>query len=110
MKLLLDENLSRRIVPFLQDAYPDSTQIPLLGMETATNQEVWDLAKTHDFVIVSKDSDFYDLSLVRGVPPRVIWIRTGNVTKSAITHLLIQNREKLESFFFEEHMACVELY
>lgn len=107
---LLDENLSRRIVPFLQDAYTDSTQIALLGMETATDLEVWTFAKEHDYVIVSKDSDFYDLSLVMGIPPRVIWIRTGNVTKSAITHLLIQNREKLESFFFDEQMACVELY
>jgi predicted nuclease of predicted toxin-antitoxin system len=45
-------------------------------METATDREVWAYAKTHDFVIVTKDSDFYDLSLVLGTPPRVIWIKT----------------------------------
>ena len=40
MKLLLDENLSRRIIPFLQDAFPQSTQIALIGMERATDLEV----------------------------------------------------------------------
>lgn len=38
MKLLLDENLSRRIVPFLQAAFPGSSQVALLGLETATEK------------------------------------------------------------------------
>lgn len=36
MKRLLDENLSRRLVPFLQHDYPDSSQVVPLGMESAT--------------------------------------------------------------------------
>jgi predicted nuclease of predicted toxin-antitoxin system len=31
MKLLLDENFSRRLVPFLQNAYPGTSQVVLLG-------------------------------------------------------------------------------
>ena len=110
MKLLLDENLSRRIVPFLQDAFPKSTQIALLGMERATDLEVWDYARKHGYVIVTRVSDFYDLSLLNGFPPRVIWIRTGNVTKSAVTRLLLENRERLVQLLEEEQKACVELY
>lgn len=110
MKLLLDENLSRRIVPFLQDAFPQSTQIALIGMERATDLEVWDYAKKHDYVIVTRDSDFYDLSLLKGFPPRVIWIRTGNVTKSAITGLLLNNHDRLVQLLEVEQKACVELY
>ena len=93
MKLLLDENLSRRIVPFLQADYPGSTQITLINMETASDLDVWQFAKKNDYVIVTKDSDFYDISLVLDTPPTVIWIKTGNVTKSRITNLLLQNRE-----------------
>jgi predicted nuclease of predicted toxin-antitoxin system len=40
MKLLLDENLSRRLVPFLQNAYPDSSQVVLLGLESATDLSI----------------------------------------------------------------------
>ncbi len=58
MKLLLDENLSRRIIPFLQKDYPASTQIALLNMSSATDREVWQYAKENDFVIVTKDSDY----------------------------------------------------
>ena len=93
MKLLLDENLSRRIVPFLQDTYPGSTQIALLGMETASDLKVWHHARENDFIIVTKDSDFYDLSLLKGFPPRVIWILSGNVSKNAIVQLLVDNEE-----------------
>jgi predicted nuclease of predicted toxin-antitoxin system len=44
MKLLLDENLSRRLVPFLQHDFPGSTQVVLLAMESASDKEVWQLA------------------------------------------------------------------
>lgn len=55
MKLLLDENLSRRIVPFLQAAFPGSTQVALLSLEGATDSEIWQYAKANGFVIVSRD-------------------------------------------------------
>jgi len=44
MKLLLDENMSRRIVPFLQTDFPGSTQITLLGMESANDLKIWQYA------------------------------------------------------------------
>ena len=40
MKLLLDENLSRRLVPFLQENYPESSQVALLGMEQTSDVEL----------------------------------------------------------------------
>ena len=55
MKLLLDENLSRRIVPFLQQNYPDSSQVVLLGLQAATDAEIWEFAKTQGYVVVSRD-------------------------------------------------------
>ena len=72
MKLLLDENLSRRIVPFLQADYPGSAQVALLGMERTSDREIWEYAKVDDFVIVSRDSDFHELSLLYDAPPKVI--------------------------------------
>ena len=66
MKLLLDENLSRRLVPFLQHDYPGSTQVVLLGLESASDTEVWQRAKDDGYVIVTRDADFQELSLVWG--------------------------------------------
>lgn len=54
MKLLLDENLSRRIVPLLQADYPNSSQVVLLQLEACTDREIWEYAKANDFVIVTR--------------------------------------------------------
>ena len=83
MKLLLDENLSRRLVPFLQHAYPGTSQVVLLGLESASDREVWQKAKDDGYVIVTRDADFQELSLVWGQPPKVVRLRTPNQTRAA---------------------------
>ena len=60
MKLLLDENLSRRLIPFLQDSYPGSSHVMLEGLEGVDDKAVWNYAKEHGFVLVTKDADFRD--------------------------------------------------
>lgn len=96
MKLLLDENLSRRIVPFLQAAFPGSSQVALLGLETATDEEIWRYAKEHHFVIVSRDSDFHERSLIIGHPPQIIWLKIPNRTKTEILNILLEYRGQIE--------------
>ncbi len=63
MKLLFDEQLSSRLVESLADIYPESEQILALGLGGAGDGTVWDYAKLHGLMIVSKDLDFYDRSL-----------------------------------------------
>ena len=75
MKLLLDENLSRRLVPFLQNAYPGTSQVVLLGMESVSDREIWQTAKNNDFVIVTRDADFEELSVVLGQPPKLFGLK-----------------------------------
>ena len=110
MKLLLDENLSRRIVPLLVTDFPGTTQIALLGMERASDSEIWQFAKDNDFVIVTKDADFYDLSLLHGAPPKVIWLKSGNVAKAEVVGVLLRNREEIELALGAIDVNCVELY
>lgn len=110
MKLLLDENLSRRIIPFIDQAYPGSTQVTMIGLERASDAQLWAYAKQNDFVIVTKDSDYYDMSLLQGAPPHVIWLKTGNVTKAKVTQLLLDHRELIESLLLQGSMACVEIF
>jgi predicted nuclease of predicted toxin-antitoxin system len=110
MKLLLDENLSRRVVPFIQDAFPDSTQIALLGMENSADKDIWQYAKDHDYVIVTKDSDFYEMSLLYGSPPKILWLKIGNQTKAATIRALTENSVDIERVLMAENKACVEVY
>lgn len=109
MKLLVDENLSRRIVHFLQDAYPGSSQVVLEGLEQADDDAVWSHARDGGFVIVTKDSDFHELSLVRGAPPKVVWLRVGNAGKASVIRLLNENRSQIHELLADAEIGCVEI-
>lgn len=110
MKLLLDENLSRRVIPFIKQDYPDSTQISLLNMEHSTDKEIWDYASTQGYIIVTKDADFLDMSLLYGQPPKIIWLKIGNQTKAAMIKALLENYIEIERVLISEGKACVEIY
>ena|SRR3990167_4328512 len=109
MKLLLDENLSRRIVPFLQTAFPGSTQIALIGLESADDASIWRYAKENGFVIVSRDSDFHERSLIEGHPPQVVWLKIPNRSKTAVLNILLDHHEEIEQALSEEGRTCVEI-
>lgn len=83
MKLLLDENLSRRIVPFIQDSYPGSTQVALMGMEKVDDKTIRQYALENGYVMTTKDADFYEMNLLYGSPPKVIWLKVGNQSQNA---------------------------
>ena len=109
MKLLLDENLSRRLIPFLQHAYPGSSQVVLMGLESASDKEVWQKAKDDGFVILTRDADFQELSLVWGQPPKVIRLKTLNQSRAATLKLLLDNRDLLYESLFTNDLASVEM-
>ena len=109
MKLLLDENLSRRLVPFLQHDYPGTSQVVLLGLESASDREVWQKARDDGYVIVTRDADFQELSLVWGQPPKVVRLRTLNQTRAATLKVLIDNRELIAESLVTNGLASVEI-
>ena len=73
MKLIYDENLSPALVAQLADIYPGSAHVHDIGLGAADDLSVWKRAKDEGYCIVSKDSDYYDLSVLHGHPPKVIW-------------------------------------
>ena len=75
MRLLLDQNLSPRLLTALAGLYPGSSHVREVGLQTADDDTVWQYAAEHGFAIVSKDADFHERSFLLGHPPKVIWIR-----------------------------------
>ena len=110
MKLLFDHNLSHKLITRLADVYPGSTQTRLLGFTTAADPEIWFHARTHDFLIVSKDNDFAELAVLRGAPPKVVWLRLGNCSTGAVEQLLRRNFSMIVEFVADPERVVLELF
>jgi predicted nuclease of predicted toxin-antitoxin system len=109
MKLLFDENLSPKLPPRLTDIFPESLHVRDIGMKATIDPIVWDYAKEHDLMIVSKDSDMHDLSLVLGNPPKVIWLRLGNCSTSQVEGLLRREFNAIELFYTDANLSLIAL-
>jgi len=113
MKLLFDQNISYRIVKKVSDRFPGCLHVSSCGLNDADDSDIWAFAKQNNYTIVTSDSDFYDLALVRGIPPKIIWIREGNLSTRELTGLLVEKYQVIHSFMtgkeVTEENACLEL-
>ncbi len=109
MKLLLDENLSDRIIPRIIDLYPNSQHVKNLGLINTEDAEIWEYAKANEFVILSKDADFHQRSLLYGHPPKFIYLRIGNCPTSKIVQILRNNLEIILQFEHSETESLLVL-
>lgn len=110
MKLLFDQNLSFRLGQRLQDIFPGSNQVRVLGMDQTDDRQVWTCAKANNFTIVTQDADFADLSLLLGPPPKVIWLRCGNQPTDAIEKRLRDSLPDIEALGRSETAGWLEVY
>jgi predicted nuclease of predicted toxin-antitoxin system len=109
MKLLLDENLSRRLVPFLQHDYPDSSQVVLEGLQSASDMQLWEHAKARQFVIVTRDADFEEMSMILGQPPKIVWLKTLNQSRAKTLKTLLDCHSEIEDVLIRQNHACIEI-
>ncbi|MGV2826895.1 DUF5615 family PIN-like protein [Myxosarcina sp. GI1(2024)] len=109
MKLLFDENLSDRIVYRIIDLYPSSDHVKTLALTNTDDNIIWEYAKANNFVIVSKDSDFHQRSLLYGHPPKFIYLKVGNCPTSKIVQILRDNFDTIIQFGDRESESILVL-
>ena len=99
MKLLFDENLSPKLSGLLAVSFPGSTHLRDCGLKGHPDSEIWEYARVHGFMIVSKDSDFQQRSLLQGHPPKIVWLRIGNCTRDDVVALINSHERDIQAFF-----------
>lgn len=110
MKLLFDHNLSPRLVNRVADLFPGASHAALVGLDRASDADVWAYAQTNDYIIVSKDSDFGDMSVLRGFPPRMILLRLGNCKTGDIESALRSSHAAITSFAQDPVAGVLEVF
>lgn len=109
MKFLFDQNISHRILQFLPEVFDGSSHVKLEGLVNSPDKKIWEFAKKKHFIIVTQDSDFNELNSLYGFPPKIIWIRTGNLKTQRIIEILIQSYNEIVSFSGNENLGCFEI-
>jgi predicted nuclease of predicted toxin-antitoxin system len=109
VKLLFDENLSPKLPRRLIDLFPKSLHVRDVGMKATIDPIVWDYARDNNLMIVSKDADMHDLSLVFGNPPKVVWLRLGNCSTLQVENSLRQNFNAIKLFYEDDDLSLLAL-
>lgn len=107
MKLLLDQNISRKLVDELEKIFPGSSHVYQLNLQTASDEKIWNYARKNDFTIVTQDSDFNERSLVYGYPPKIIWLKIGNTSTKYISQLLKKHSQEILLFSKDRKLGCL---
>lgn len=112
MKLLFDQNISYRICKKINTIYSEVLHVSECGLLNEDDLVIWDYARKHSYTIVTFDADFFEISLILGHPPKIIWIRSGNLTTESISTLLLSKQDVIFTFLNQPDLAssaCLEL-
>ena len=111
MRLLFDQNISFRIVKLLNIDFPNCKHVSDVYLQDCTDKEIWEFANKENYTIITQDVDFYDISLLKGNPPKIIWLRVGNLPTKQLASILIKNKIVIQEFITEDSnlLSCLEI-
>ena len=111
MKLLLDANISWRLCSFIEENFSECIHINKTSLsQPAKDHEIWLFAKKQGYTIITQDSDFLNLLEVKGYPPKVILIKTGNVSRIQMQAILLQARSSVIEFCNNDDYGLLEIF
>jgi predicted nuclease of predicted toxin-antitoxin system len=110
LKLLFDQNLSRKLVNRLADIFPESSHVQFHDLAEKADTEIWEFAKLNDFCIVTQDADFPERSRLYGSPPKVVWLRCGNTPTNQVEALIRSGATAIQELLRNSDLHCLELY
>lgn len=110
MKLFFDHHLSHKLVAKLADIFPNSTHTRLLDFGRTSDSDLWWYARDHGFIFVTKDEDIPELAVLRGAPPKVVWLRIGNCKTTAAERLIRRNILRIQQLVDDDERIILELF
>lgn len=100
MKFIIDAHLPWRLAEWLNNNGHDAVHTSGLpdGDETE-DIYIADFAVAEDRIIVTKDSDFLKLYILKGKPSKLLFITTGNIVNKDLVKLFEANFEVIVRLF-----------
>jgi predicted nuclease of predicted toxin-antitoxin system len=111
MKILVDQNISHRILPYLSPLFGTVAHVKDIGMMDAFDLPLFLEARKQGFeAVLTQDEDFYHILLAQGPPPKVIWLRVGNRSTNQLALVVSRHKDVIEHFLQEDQQDCLEIF
>lgn len=111
MQILLDANLSYRLVKKLAIVFPDCLHVTRTGLPIpAEDMAIWQWARINNRIIVTNDDDFYNLANTYGFPPNVVLLRMGNQSSASVFSALEKHLDDLQKLNESDEYGMLELF
>jgi predicted nuclease of predicted toxin-antitoxin system len=99
MKILLDANISWKLVEKLKPIFGECAHVDNIGLNVpAEDIDIWNYAHDNEYIILSKDNDFVDILERNSFPPKVIFLKIGNSSNKELIELIINMKSIIEDF------------
>lgn len=110
MKILIDQNISQRIVPLLAPQFDVLDHVRQIGLTDASDYEIFMFARANGYqAVITADDDFVKLINQFSEPPKIIWLRTGNCSTKVLSHLLIEKVPAIRDFVLGDGFDIFEI-
>jgi len=97
MKILLDANISWKLINKLRPVFGECAHVDQIGLNVPVDDtDIWNYALKNDYIIITKDQDFLNLLELKGFPPKIVLLRTGNNSSNGLMELLINKKLMIE--------------
>ncbi len=83
-RILIDENLPRSLVAKLGGACTHASEIAAQASDTL----LWEYARERNWIILTRDTDFFDRLILYGSPPKIVWVRLGNLRRTELVETI----------------------
>jgi len=104
MKILLDANISWKLVNKLKPVFGECAHVDLVVLKVpAGDIDIWNYALENGYIIITKDNDFLNLMELKGFPPKIVLLRTGNNSSNALFELLKNIKPMIEDLEKNEY-------
>lgn len=111
MKILVDQNISFRIIRRIAGHFPEAAHVKSLDLIDADDPEIFRFARQQGFdAVLTQDDDFLKILLQQGPPPKIIWLRTGNCSTEHLASVVLSNSAVIQNFLAQDGVDCLEIF
>jgi predicted nuclease of predicted toxin-antitoxin system len=109
MKILLDQNISFKLKYSFEVFFEEVKHVSDFSLHCSDDIDIWNFAYANGYTILTYDADYFDLSIIYGHPPKVIWVRAGNLSTKQLIELLNHQINEIVEFLMDEFTSCIEI-